>query len=86
MQIFSDDDPPSRPDSGSGSKGWDDIGTLANRKKENSVGAKPWVGEKLKGGKTNGGVEKFMVFKDQVSHQPANIAIAKTHTYLRTQD
>ncbi len=67
MAIFSDIDAPPRPESGSSSKGWDNIGTLADRKKENTVEAKPWVGEKLTGGKTNGGVEKMMVFKDQVS-------------------
>ena len=68
MAIFSDsDDSSSRPNSGSGSKGWDNIGSLAERKKENTVEAKPWVGEKLPGGKTNGGMQKMMVFKDQVS-------------------
>jgi checkpoint serine/threonine-protein kinase len=68
MQIFSDgDESSSRPNSGSGSKGWDSIGSLADRKKENTIEAKPWTGEKLKGGKTNGGMEKMMVFKDQVS-------------------
>lgn len=67
MAIFSDGDAPSRPNSGSGSRGWDDIGLLADRKKENSVTAKPWAGEKLGGGKTNRGMEKMMVFKDQVS-------------------
>ena len=69
MQIFADSDPPSRPDSGNSSKGWDNIGTLADRKKENSMEAKPWVGEKIKGGKTNGGMQKMMIFKDQVSNQ-----------------
>ena len=67
MTIFNDCDPSSRPDSGSGSKGWDNIGSLAERKKENSMEAKPWVGEKITGGKTNGGVQKMMVFKDEVS-------------------
>ena len=67
MAIFSDSDDSSRPNSGNGSKGWDSIGSLADRKKENSREAKPWVGEKLQGGKTNGGMEKLMVFKDQVS-------------------
>ena len=71
MAIFSDsDDTSSRPNSGSGAKGWDNIGTLADRKKENTVEAKPWAGEKLKGGKTNGGMQKLMVFKDQVSTFP----------------
>ena len=67
MQIFSDSDDSSRPNSGSGAQGWDSIGSLADRKKENAREAKPWVGEKLKGGKTNGGMEKMMVFKDSVS-------------------
>lgn len=67
MAIFSDDEASSRPESGNSSKGWDDIGLLADRKKENSVAAKPWAGEKLGGGKTNRGMEKMMVFKDQVS-------------------
>ena len=67
MAIFSDGDAPSRPDSGSSSKEWDNIGSLSERRKENSIEAKPWVGEKLKGGKTNGGMPKMMVFKDEVS-------------------
>lgn len=67
MQIFSDDSEPARPDSGSSSKGWDSIGSIAERKKENSQAAKPWAGEKLKGGKTNGGVQKMAIFKDAVS-------------------
>lgn len=67
MAIFSDSDDSSRPNSGSGGKGWDSIGSLTDRKKENTRDAKPWVGEKLQGGKTNGGMEKLMVFKDQVS-------------------
>lgn len=85
MAIFSDTDEQPRPDSGSGSKGWDSIGSLADRKKENSREAKPWVGEKLKGGKTNGGMEKMMVFKDQVSSfSPASHKDASA--YLRMQD
>ncbi|KAI6824000.1 hypothetical protein KC340_g6262 [Hortaea werneckii] len=65
MAIFSDSGEDSRPNSGSSSKGWDNIGTLAERKKENSIEAKPMAGEKLKGGKTNGGMQKLMIFKDQ---------------------
>lgn len=72
MAIFSDNDEQPRPDSGSSSKGWDSIGSIRERKKENSREAKPWAGEKLKGGKTNGGVEKMMIFKDQVSIPQSN--------------
>lgn len=68
MQIFSDNDAPSRPGSGSSSQAWDNIGSLSSRRKENHMEARPMAGEKLKVGKTNGGVPKMMVFKDQVSH------------------
>jgi checkpoint serine/threonine-protein kinase len=63
MAIFTDDSTSSRPVSGSSLQGWDNIGSLADRKKENAVEAKPWAGEKLMGGKTNGGMGKMMVFK-----------------------
>lgn len=67
MAIFTDDGTDSRPASGNSSKGWDNIGSLADRRKENTVEARPMAGEKLKGGKTNGGMQKMMIFKDQVS-------------------
>ncbi|TKA53383.1 hypothetical protein B0A55_13459, partial [Friedmanniomyces simplex] len=70
MAIFSDTEAPSQPDSDSSSKGWDNIGTLADRKKENTVEAKPWVGEKLVVGKTNGGMQKLMIFKDECVVNP----------------
>lgn len=52
---------------GEGAKGWDTIGSLADRKKENVVGAKPWVGETLttQVKKSNG--PKMAVFRDPVS-------------------
>ncbi|WPH00073.1 Hypothetical protein R9X50_00289600 [Acrodontium crateriforme] len=70
MAIFSDggDDSP-RPSSGSSTKGWDSIGSIADRKKENTMEAKPWAGETLKVGKTNGGMPKMMVFKDESSQR-----------------
>ena len=67
MQIFSDGDEPEKPSPGPSPKGWDNIGTLAERKKENTHAAKPMAGETLKVGKTNGGMQKMMVFKDTVS-------------------
>nr|POE93636.1 mitotic spindle checkpoint component mad3 [Quercus suber] len=70
MAIFSDADAPPRPSSGGSTKGWDSIGSIAERKKENTIKAEPWAGTKLKGGKTNGGMQKLMVFKDGVSHDP----------------
>jgi len=70
MQIFADVDEPDRPSTGSSSKGWDNIGTIAERKKENTHAAKPMAGETLKVGKTNGGMQKMMIFKDTVSSHP----------------
>ena len=52
--------------SGSDTKGWESIGSLADRKKENVMEPKPWVGETLKaGGKKSS--TKIAVFKDEVS-------------------
>lgn len=47
-------------------KGWESIGSLADRKKENVMEPKPWAGETLKaGGKKS--TTKMAVFKDEVS-------------------
>jgi checkpoint serine/threonine-protein kinase len=52
--------------SGPDTKGWESIGSLADRKKENVMEPKPWVGETLKaGGKKSS--TKMAVFKDEVS-------------------
>ena len=67
LTIFSDADEPAKPGSSGSTKGWDSIGSLADRKKENKVEAKPWAGETLKAGKKNTGVPKMMIFKDEVS-------------------
>lgn len=77
--VFSDADAAAQqPALGSGSsadgaKGWDSIGSLTERRKENVVEARPWVGETLKaGGKKNvggsaAGAPKMAVFRDPVS-------------------
>ncbi|OCL14669.1 hypothetical protein AOQ84DRAFT_384545 [Glonium stellatum] len=65
LAIFSDSDEPAKPGSSSSTKGWDSIESLADRKKENKVEAKPWAGETLKVGKKNTGVPKMMIFKDE---------------------
>ncbi|SPN96972.1 related to mitotic checkpoint serine/threonine protein kinase [Cephalotrichum gorgonifer] len=77
LAVFSDADAaPSQPalsSRGTGSKGWDSIGTLGERRKENTVEPTPWAGETLKaGGKKRAG-PKMEVFKDksllsQISH------------------
>ncbi|KAF2259455.1 hypothetical protein CC78DRAFT_68473 [Lojkania enalia] len=72
LAIFSDGDEPAKPGSSGSSKGWDSIGSLADRKKENTAEARPWVGEKLKVGKTNTGVQKMMIFKDETVSESYN--------------
>ena len=69
LAIFSDADAPASVAKGPGevsSKGWDNIGTISERKKENIVEARPWTGETLKAGKKVGG-PKMAVFRDEVS-------------------
>lgn len=67
LAIFSDGKEPARTSSSSSDKGWDSIGSLADRKKENTTEARPWAGETLKVGKKNTGVQKMAIFKDEVS-------------------
>ncbi|KAF1834308.1 hypothetical protein BDW02DRAFT_621915 [Decorospora gaudefroyi] len=65
LAIFSDGDKLARTGSSGSTEGWDSIGSLADRKKENTTEARPWVGETLKVGKKNTGVQKMMIFKDE---------------------
>ncbi|KAI4611719.1 hypothetical protein J4E83_007969 [Alternaria metachromatica] len=67
LAIFSDGDDAARPGSTGSMEGWDSIGSLADRKKENATEARPWAGETLKVGKKNTGVPKMSIFKDEVS-------------------
>ncbi len=68
LTIFSDADA-TQPaiSAGAESKGWASIGSLADRKKENVVEPKPWVGETLKAGGKKIGASKMAVFRDPVS-------------------
>jgi checkpoint serine/threonine-protein kinase len=68
MTIFADgEDEPAKSSSGPSSQGWDSIGSITERKKENTHEAKPWAGEKLDGGKKLTSGQKMMVFRDPVS-------------------
>ena len=69
LAVFSDAEAaaPSAAVGSSGAKGWDNIGSIQDRKKENTIEARPWVGETLKAGKKTSSAPKMMVFKDQVS-------------------
>jgi checkpoint serine/threonine-protein kinase len=68
MAIFTDTDPAtSQPAFGEQPKGWDSIGSMQERRKENKVEAKPWAGETLKAGKKAAPTEKLAIFRDTVS-------------------
>lgn len=66
MSIFSDAGNPTPPPPGSTTSGWDNIGSIKDRKKENTIEAKPWTGETLKAGKKAVTGEKMTIFKDPV--------------------
>ncbi|KAI5846813.1 Mad3/BUB1 homology region 1-domain-containing protein [Tricharina praecox] len=72
MAIFSDADAPSAEKStpARATGGWDNIGTLHHRKKENEIEAKPWAGETLKSHGKAPTTDKLTVFRDtsQMSH------------------
>lgn len=70
LAIFSDSDaqPSAMGSRDTSSKGWDSIGSLSERKKENMMEPKPWAGETLKaGGKKPAPAAKMAVFRDAVS-------------------
>ncbi|GJN72855.1 hypothetical protein PLIIFM63780_006920 [Purpureocillium lilacinum] len=78
LAIFSDADAKPAPLSSrsKGSKGWDTIDSLADRKKENTMEPKPWVGETLKaGGKRDAAAAKMAVFRDPSLSQINNIVV-----------
>ena len=68
LAIFSDADAPMSAlgSNCSDTKGWDTIGSIVERKKENVMEARPWAGETLKSGKKTNGPPKMIVFKDEV--------------------
>ena len=69
MAIFSDagaSEQPALPGAGGSIKGWESIGSIAERKKENTVAAKPWAGEKLSVGGKKKPASKMAIFKDAV--------------------
>lgn len=79
MAIFSDADAGPSTKAGKTSKevgGWEELGTRAHRKKENTVESKPFAGQTLKqeGGKKSSEGGKLMVFRDTVS--------ISTHAYI----
>ncbi|KAK2609025.1 protein kinase [Conoideocrella luteorostrata] len=77
LAIFSDADAKPAPlaSRAEGSKGWDTIGSLSSRKKENIIEPKPWVGETLKAGGKKSDASKMAVFRDLRPSQINNIVV-----------
>lgn len=66
MAIFSDTEAQPPVPATSSTNGWDSIGSMKERKKENTIEAQPWTGQVLKAGKRTGTASKMEVFKDPV--------------------
>ncbi|RYP63091.1 hypothetical protein DL771_009433 [Monosporascus sp. 5C6A] len=66
LAIFSDADSaaPAMSSRGTGAKGWDTIGSLADRKKENVMEPRPWAGETLKTEVKKSNGPKMAIFRD----------------------
>ncbi|RMZ75407.1 hypothetical protein DV738_g5484, partial [Chaetothyriales sp. CBS 135597] len=64
MAIFSDTDGAAAQPEQAPAQGWDSIGSIKERKKENTIEARPWAGETLKGGSRTNKAAKMEVFKD----------------------
>ncbi|WQF78071.1 Putative serine/threonine-protein kinase, active [Colletotrichum destructivum] len=92
MAIFSDTDaaPPPLASRGPSSKGWDSIGSLGDRKKENVMEPKPWAGETLKAGGKKSTAPKMAIFRDtsqlqsksQQQSRSARAQMSKSHITL----
>jgi len=80
MTIFSDADAPPSDKSAlaRATGGWDNIGSIHHRKKENEMEAKPWAGETLKSHGKAPTTEKLMVFRDTVSFLSALLPLYPT--------
>ncbi|GBF65152.1 checkpoint serine/threonine-protein kinase [Trichophyton mentagrophytes] len=71
MAIFSDADGGAEAATSGpspGTRGWDSIGSLKDRKKENTIEPTPWAGQTLKAGKKPAATQKMTVFKDETSN------------------
>ncbi|KAI1780067.1 Mad3/BUB1 homology region 1-domain-containing protein [Hypoxylon cercidicola] len=79
LAVFSDasSDASAMSKMGEGAKGWDTIGSLGDRKKENVMGAKPWVGETLTTQVKKSSGPKMSVFRD-----PSLSRIAESHIVI----
>ncbi|RPA83115.1 hypothetical protein BJ508DRAFT_224318 [Ascobolus immersus RN42] len=83
LAVFSDADAePEKATRGGGSKGWDSIGTMAERKKENTMEARPWAGETLQQDKAavkKAPKEKLAVFRDTSKQDRSSSSSSRSH-------
>ncbi|KJZ79073.1 hypothetical protein HIM_01224 [Hirsutella minnesotensis 3608] len=86
LAIFSDADAKSAPlaTRSEGSRGWDSIGSLADRKKENTQEPRPWAGETLKAGGKKPTAPKMAVFRDPSLAQINNIIVVPSKNQVTT--
>ncbi|KAG6136335.1 hypothetical protein E4U50_004125 [Claviceps purpurea] len=84
IAIFSDVDAKPAPlaSRGEGSKGWDTIGSLSDRKKENFMEPRPWAGETLKAGGKKSAAPKLAVFKDARLSQINNFVVVPSKSQV----
>ncbi|KAG6017156.1 hypothetical protein E4U54_008197 [Claviceps lovelessii] len=84
IAIFSDADAKPAPlaSRGEGSRGWDTIGSLSDRKKENAMEPRPWVGETLKAGGKKSTGPKLAVFKDARLSQINNFVVVPSKSQV----
>ncbi|KAI9846205.1 MAG: hypothetical protein M1838_001366 [Thelocarpon superellum] len=90
LAVFADANAPPemKAPAGETAHGWENIGSLAHRKKENVAEARPWAGETLKAGKGPVPASKMMVFRDEVRRSdPSTLTPAPySLSYLPSQD
>ncbi|KAI9824883.1 MAG: hypothetical protein M1832_001488 [Thelocarpon impressellum] len=65
VDPFAVNESPENPSAGETARGWESIGSLEHRKKENIMEARPWVGETLKTGTKQAAAPKMLIFKDE---------------------
>lgn len=87
MAIYSDADASNQrqPAVSAQSKGWENIGSLRDRRKENTMEPRPWVGETLKTEKKVAKPAKMTIYRDEVSSELVSIPPFNSK-YLRPQD
>ncbi|KAK3077587.1 hypothetical protein LTS18_009846, partial [Coniosporium uncinatum] len=81
LAIFADGSKPAEAASNGSSQAWDSIGSLGDRKKENTREAKAWAGETLRGGKKAPTGPKMMIFKDDSATKSKSQAESNALTY-----